>query len=178
MSRSGAGSGSGPAFIIGGGVSPRGAKKPALKPEVDPKKRFMGIWEAEEVDGLEAYMAELGLSKSFKRLSDRFAGSAHVELRIDQEGDLFSIQDSTEMRETLSVFVVGTPYESESEKGEEVVVTTLWEGQVLVATSTPKTEVNNVVVVRRWIEGDKLVQTHNVLGKDKAMARREFTRVG
>jgi len=134
--------------------SPRRSPKPStpstiLKANTDPLKRFSGTWESNDVDGLDAMAAELGLSTKFKRLSDRFASLSSI-LAIEQDGDLFSIEDSNEMREVLVAFIVGTPFESESEKGEEVISNVTWDGPVLSHVSTPKAGGGNIVVVRRW----------------------------
>jgi len=161
-----------------GSRSPRALSSPAIKANTDPKKRFSGRWESLDVEGLDAFLAELGLSAKFKRLSDRFASASSV-LTIEQEGDLFSIEDSNDLREMLTVFVVGTPFESESEKGEEVVVTCSWtdDGKVLTTVAAPKANATgaSVVMVRRWIEEDKLVQTSQVVGSN-AIARRVYSR--
>lgn len=97
-------------------------------------------------------------------------------LVIDQDGDFFSITDSNEMRDVLQVFVVGTPFESESERGELIHVDVTWEGEALVYHAKPESETSKRYIVRRWIEGEELVQTHCVEGST-TLAKRVFVRL-
>jgi hypothetical protein len=97
-------------------------------------------------------------------------------LKIEQDGDFFSIVDSNEMRDILQVFVVGTPFESENERGDAIVVGVNWEEEQLVYHAQPKKEKQKPYIVRRWIEGTQLIQTHCVEGST-VLAKRIFVRL-
>ncbi|KAH9253609.1 hypothetical protein BASA81_008445 [Batrachochytrium salamandrivorans] len=160
----------------GKGSEIREIRRSQISPELDPAKRFSGHWQSENGDNLDGFLSELGLSAKFKRLSSRFTESTVSTLVIDQDGEFFSITDSNEMRDVLQVFVVGTPFESESERGELIHVDVTWEGDALVYHAKPLSDTGKRYIVRRWIEGEHMIQTHCVEGSS-TLAKRVFARL-
>jgi len=81
------------------------------------------------------------------------------------------------MRDIFQVFEVGTPFESESERGDTVIVDVTWVDDKLVYHAKPKEGSGKAYIVQRWIERDCLMQTHLVEGSN-SVAKRTFYRIG
>jgi hypothetical protein len=66
--------------------------------------------------------------------------------------------------DTQTLVIGGEAVEGKDMEGKTVNVTAAWDGDVLVITNTLITDGTVSVVIRRWLDGDKLIREDTVKG--------------
>eukprot|EP00061_Rhincodon_typus_P007694 g29651.t1 len=114
---------------------------------------FNGTWKAERNDNYDKFMEQMGINVVKRKL----ASHDNLKLTIHQDGNKFTIKESSTFRTTEIEFTLGVAFDYSLADGTEVNGSWTCEGNKLVGKFTRKDN-NKELLTTREIVGDELVQ--------------------
>ncbi|XP_006019790.1 fatty acid-binding protein, intestinal [Alligator sinensis] len=129
---------------------------------------FDGTWKVDRSENYEKFMEEMGVNVMKRKLG------AHDNLKIiiQQEGNKFTIKESSTFRSIEIVFTLGVEFEYSLADGTELIGSWNMEGNKLVGKFNRKDNKKELKAFREII-GDELVQIYIYEGVE---AKRIFKR--
>ncbi|KYO47429.1 fatty acid-binding protein, intestinal [Alligator mississippiensis] len=129
---------------------------------------FDGTWKVDRSENYEKFMEEMGVNVMKRKLG------AHDNLKIiiQQEGNKFTIKESSTFRSIEIVFTLGVEFEYSLADGTELIGSWNMEGNKLVGKFNRKDNKKELKAFRE-IVGDELVQIYIYEGVE---AKRIFKR--
>ncbi|XP_029439513.1 fatty acid-binding protein, intestinal-like [Rhinatrema bivittatum] len=129
---------------------------------------FDGTWKADKSENYDKFMEVMGVNLVKRKL----ASHDNLCLTIHQDGDSFTIKESSTFRKIDVLFKLGKEFDYTLADGTELSGTWILEGEKLVGKFTRKDN-SKVLDTCREIVGDELVQTYAYEG---TTAKRTFKR--
>ncbi|NWI95405.1 FABPI protein, partial [Pitta sordida] len=116
---------------------------------------FDGTWKIDRNENYEKFMEAMGVSMMKRKLG----AHDNLKLTIQQDGNKFTVKESSNFRTIEIVFTLGENFEYSLADGTELSGSWNLEGNKLVGTFTRKDN-GKVLKAYREIVGDELVQTY------------------
>ncbi|KAM8939811.1 fatty acid-binding protein, intestinal [Pelodytes ibericus] len=129
---------------------------------------FNGTWKADRSENYEKFMEVMGVNAMKRKL----ASHDNLKIIIQQDGDKFSVKESSTFRSIEINFTLGVSFEYALADGTELSGAWTLEGDKLVGTFSRKDN-GKELKTNRVIIGDELVQTYSYEGTE---AKRIFKR--
>ncbi|XP_016000306.1 fatty acid-binding protein, intestinal [Rousettus aegyptiacus] len=129
---------------------------------------FDGAWKIDRNENYDKFMEKMGVSMIKRKL----AAHDNLKLTITQEGNKFTVQESSTFRDTEIVFELGVTFNYSLTDGTELCGTWSLEGNKLVGKFKRVDNGNELNTVREVIGGE-MVQTYTYEGVE---AKRIFKR--
>ncbi|XP_053317411.1 fatty acid-binding protein, intestinal [Spea bombifrons] len=129
---------------------------------------FNGTWKVDRSENYEKFMEVMGVNVMKRKL----AAHDNLKITIQQDGDKFSVKESSTFRSIEINFTLGVTFEYSLADGTELSGSWQSEGDKLVGTFTRKDN-GKELKTYRVIVGDELVQTYTYEGTE---AKRIFKR--
>ncbi|XP_006004587.1 fatty acid-binding protein, intestinal [Latimeria chalumnae] len=127
---------------------------------------FNGTWKVDRSENYDKFMEQMGINIMKRKL----ASHDNLKLIIQQDGDKFTIKESSTFRTKDIEFTLGAPFEYSLADGTELHGTWTMEGEKLIGKFNRKDNNKELNTVREVIGGE-LVQAYNYDGVD---AKRTF----
>ncbi|XP_072526304.1 fatty acid-binding protein, intestinal-like [Salminus brasiliensis] len=122
---------------------------------------FNGTWKIDRSENYDKFMEQMGVNIMKRKLAEH----DNLKLIIEQNGDKFTIKESSTFRTKDIEFTLGVQFEYSLADGTEVTGTWVTEGDTLKGTFTRKDN-GKVMTTTRAIVGGELVQMYNYEGVD------------
>uniref|UniRef100_UPI00398EC30C fatty acid-binding protein, intestinal n=1 Tax=Pristiophorus japonicus TaxID=55135 RepID=UPI00398EC30C len=122
---------------------------------------FNGTWKADRNENYEKFMEQMGINVMKRKLG----AHDNLKLTIKQDGNKFSVKESSTFRTVEIEFTLGTIFDYSLADGTELNGTWSSEGDKLVGKFTRKDN-SKVLQTTREIVGDELVQNYSYEGVD------------
>ncbi|NXJ10917.1 FABPI protein, partial [Odontophorus gujanensis] len=116
---------------------------------------FNGTWKIEKNENYEKFMEAMGINVMKRKLG----AHDNLKLTIQQDGNKFSVKESSNFRNIDIEFTLGVSFEYSLADGTELSGSWNLEGNKLVGTFTRKDN-GKVLTAYREIVGSELVQTY------------------
>ncbi|XP_073495840.1 fatty acid-binding protein, intestinal [Phyllobates terribilis] len=129
---------------------------------------FNGNWKVDRSENYDKFMEEMGVNIMKRKL----AAHDNLKITIQQDGDKFSVKESSTFRSIEINFTLGVTFEYSLADGTELSGSWVVEGDKLVGTFARKDN-GKQLKTNRVIIGDELVQTYLYEGVE---AKRIFKR--
>ncbi|KAM3940537.1 fatty acid-binding protein, intestinal [Leptodactylus fuscus] len=129
---------------------------------------FNGNWKVDRSENYEKFMEVMGVNVMKRKL----AAHDNLKITIQQDGDKFSVKESSTFRSIEINFTLGVTFEYSLADGTELSGSWALEGDKLVGTFVRKDN-GKELKTHRVIVGDELVQTYLYEGTE---AKRIFKR--
>ncbi|KFO90500.1 Fatty acid-binding protein, intestinal [Buceros rhinoceros silvestris] len=129
---------------------------------------FDGTWKVDRSENYEKFMEVMGVSLMKRKLG----AHDNLKITIHQDGNKFSIKESSNFRTIELEFILGVSFEYSLADGTELTGSWNMEGNKLVGKFTRKDN-GKVLTACREIIGDEIVQTYVYEGVE---AKRFFKR--
>ncbi|KAK1175738.1 fatty acid-binding protein, intestinal-like [Acipenser oxyrinchus oxyrinchus] len=129
---------------------------------------FNGTWKVYRNDNYDKFMEQMGINLVKRKL----AAHDNLKVTIVQNGDKFTVNESSAFRTVEIVFTLGVAFEYNLADGTEISGTWTIEGDKLVGKFNRKDNGKELLTVREIIAGE-LVQSYHYDGVD---AKRVFKR--
>ncbi|XP_078741624.1 fatty acid-binding protein, intestinal [Lampetra fluviatilis] len=120
---------------------------------------FSGTWKVEKNENYEKFLEAMGVN-AVKRAA---ASVDKLCLTISQDGDSFTVKESSLIRTTEFTFTLGAAFDASLADGSEVNGSWTLEGSKLVGKFARKDNGKIITTTREVVDG-KLVQTMNFEG--------------
>ncbi|GCC29245.1 fatty acid-binding protein, intestinal [Chiloscyllium punctatum] len=122
---------------------------------------FNGTWKTERNDNYDKFMEQMGINVMKRKL----ASHDNLKLTIHQDGDKFTVKESSTFRTKEIEFTLGVAFDYVLADGTEVNGSWVCEGNKLVGKFIRKDN-NKELLTTREIVGDELVQAYSYEGVD------------
>ncbi|KFR05279.1 Fatty acid-binding protein, intestinal, partial [Nipponia nippon] len=129
---------------------------------------FNGAWKIDRNENYEKFMEAMGVNVMKRKLG----AHDNLKITIQQDGDKFTIKESSNFRTIDIEFTLGVNFEYSLADGTELTGSWSMEGNKLVGKFTRKDN-GKLLTAYREIVGDELVQTYVYEGVE---AKRVFKR--
>ncbi|RXM35190.1 Fatty acid-binding protein, intestinal [Acipenser ruthenus] len=129
---------------------------------------FNGTWKVDKNDNYDKFMEQMGINLVKRKL----AAHDNLKVTITQNGDKFTVNESSAFRTIEIIFTLGVHFEYSLADGTEIGGTWTVEGDKLVGKFTRKDNGKELLTVREIIDNE-LVQSYHYEGVD---AKRVFKR--
>ncbi|KAK1175012.1 fatty acid-binding protein, intestinal [Acipenser oxyrinchus oxyrinchus] len=129
---------------------------------------FNGTWKVDKNDNYDKFMEQMGINLVKRKL----AAHDNLKVTITQNGDKFTVNESSAFRTIEIVFTLGVPFEYSLADGTEIGGNWTVEGDKLVGKFNRKDNGKELLTVREII-ANELVQSYHYDGVD---AKRVFKR--
>ncbi|XP_065592925.1 fatty acid-binding protein, intestinal [Cyrtonyx montezumae] len=116
---------------------------------------FNGTWKIEKNENYEKFMEAMGINVMKRKLG----AHDNLKLTIQQDGNKFSVKESSNFRNIDIEFTLGVSFEYSLADGTELSGSWNLEGNKLVGTFTRKDN-GKVLTAYREIVGSELIQTY------------------
>ncbi|XP_066488834.1 fatty acid-binding protein, intestinal [Tiliqua scincoides] len=116
---------------------------------------FDGTWKVEKNDNYEKFMEVMGINLVKRKLG----AHDNLKITIQQEGNKFTIKESSNFRSIDIVFTLGENFDYVMADGTELHGNWIIEGNKMVGTFKRKDN-GKELKTHREITGDELVQTY------------------
>nr|XP_048312934.1 fatty acid-binding protein, intestinal [Myodes glareolus] len=120
---------------------------------------FDGSWKVYQNDNYEAFMEKMGVNMVKRKL----AAHDGLKLIITQEGNKFTVKESSNFRNLEIVFELGVNFTYTLADGTELSGTWNLEGNKLIGKFTRVDNGKELIAVRE-VSGDELIQTYTYEG--------------
>ncbi|MBN3272845.1 FABPI protein, partial [Polyodon spathula] len=114
---------------------------------------FNGTWKVDRNDNYDKFMEQMGVNLVKRKL----AAHDNLKITIAQNGDNFTVNESSTFRTVEITFTLGVPFEYSLADGTEISGTWAKEGDKLVGKFSRKDNGKELLTVREII-ADELVQ--------------------
>ncbi|KAB5518347.1 hypothetical protein PHYPO_G00164730 [Pangasianodon hypophthalmus] len=122
---------------------------------------FNGTWKIDRNENYDKFMEQLGINMVKRKLAEH----DHLKLIIEQNGDKFTIKESSTFRTKDIEFTLGVQFEYSMADGTELIGTWAMEGETLKGTFTRKDN-GKLLITTRSLVGGELVQCYSYEGVD------------
>ncbi|XP_060771936.1 fatty acid-binding protein, intestinal-like [Neoarius graeffei] len=122
---------------------------------------FNGIWKVDRNENYDKFMEQMGINVVKRKLAEH----DNLKLSIEQNGDKFTIKESSTFRTKDIEFTLGVQFEYSMPDGTELTGTWVMEGETLKGTFTRKDN-GKILITTRSLVGDELVQCYIYEGVD------------
>ncbi|KAL7841607.1 hypothetical protein SRHO_G00252980 [Serrasalmus rhombeus] len=122
---------------------------------------FNGTWKIDRNDNYDKFMEQMGINLMKRKLAEH----DNLKLIIEQNGDKFTIKESSTFRTKDIEFTLGVQFDYSLADGTELTGTWVMEGDVLKGTFTRKDN-GKILTTTRALVGGELVQSYNYEGVD------------
>ncbi|XP_020637210.1 fatty acid-binding protein, intestinal [Pogona vitticeps] len=116
---------------------------------------FDGTWKVEKNENYEKFMEVMGVGLVKRKLG----GHDNLKITIHQEGNKFTVKESSNFRSIEIVFILGENFDYSLADGTELNGNWNLEGNKMVGSFTRKDNGKELKALRE-IVGDELVQTY------------------
>ncbi|XP_008065545.1 fatty acid-binding protein, intestinal [Carlito syrichta] len=120
---------------------------------------FDGTWKVDRSENYDKFMDKMGVNMVKRKL----AAHDNLKLIITQEGNKFTVKESSTFRNIEIIFELGVTFHYSLADGTELTGTWSLEGHKLVGKFT-RVDNGNALNAVREIIGDELVQTYTYEG--------------
>ncbi|XP_017574773.1 fatty acid-binding protein, intestinal-like [Pygocentrus nattereri] len=122
---------------------------------------FNGTWKIDRNDNYDKFMEQMGINLMKRKLAEH----DNLKLIIEQNGDKFTIKESSTFRSKDIEFTLGVQFDYSLADGTELTGAWVMEGDVLKGTFTRKDN-GKILTTTRALVGGELVQSYNYEGVD------------
>lgn len=120
---------------------------------------FDGTWKVDRNENYEEFMEKMGINVMKRKLGAR----DNLKLTITQEGNKFTVKESSNFRKLDVVFELGVSFSYSLADGTELTGTWSMEGNKLIGKFKRVDNGKELIAVRE-VSGDELVQTYTYEG--------------
>lgn len=120
---------------------------------------FDGTWKVDRNENYEKFMEKMGINVMKRKLG----AHDNLKLTITQEGNKFTVKESSNFRKLDVVFELGVSFSYSLADGTELTGTWSMEGNKLIGKFKRVDNGKELIAVRE-ISGDELVQTYTYEG--------------
>ncbi|XP_053556787.1 fatty acid-binding protein, intestinal [Bombina bombina] len=126
---------------------------------------FNGTWKVDRSENYEKFMEVMGVNVVKRKLG----AHDNLKITIQQDGDKFTVKESSTFRTIDIVFTLGVPFDYTLADGTDMNGSWHLTGDELLGTFTRKDN-GKVLTTTRKIVGDELVQTYSYDGTEASRA--------
>ncbi|KAF7686881.1 fatty acid-binding protein, intestinal-like [Silurus meridionalis] len=120
-----------------------------------------GTWKNDRNENYDKFMEQMGINMVKRKLAEH----DNLKLIIEQNGDKFTIKESSNFRTKDVEFTLGVQFEYTMADGTDLTGTWVMEGETLKGTFNRKDN-GKILTTTRSVVGGELVQCYNYEGVD------------